>query len=75
MVKYYEQYSQLIFLSVTTRVYVGFLNYELSLVLTIFHAFLVESAGSSIGEWNQYHKVIRLFRHHSLNSATTHNHF
>ena len=50
MVKYYEQYSQLIFLSVTTRVYVGFLNYELSLVLTIFHAFLVESAGSSVGE-------------------------
>ena len=58
MVKYYEQYSQLIFLSVTSRVYVGFLNYELSLVLTIFHAFLVESASSSIGEWNQYHKVI-----------------
>ena len=54
MVKYYEQYSQLIFLSVTTRVYEGFLNYELSLVLTIFHAFLVESAGSFIGEWDQY---------------------
>ena len=50
MVKYYEQFSQLIFLSVTSRVYVGFLNYELSLVLTIFHAFLVESVSSSIGE-------------------------